>query len=207
MKLKSRLKNLKERFRPIVERILLKIRKILKAALPIIFSFFVGVYLLQIPTYHGDINISRPDLGKITIKRDDFGIPHIQGRDIKAAIYGLGFVHGQDRIFSMTLRKLTYEGKLSSYMGEKALSMDLLFRSLELKEIAQKAFENSPQETKDLLQAYSDGVNDAVSKMKMLPIEFWLCSIPYRKWTPQDTLGVVRLLSFGMSLGKKEKKL
>ena len=50
----------------------------------------------RLPTVEGTLGI--PGIGgTITIRRDRFGIPHIDADDDADAWFGVGFCHGQDR--------------------------------------------------------------------------------------------------------------
>ena len=98
---------------------------------PILFvSIFLFVYIHQTPQYSGIFLISRADLGEISIYRDQWAIPHVKAKSFRAAIYGLAFVHAQDRLFSTYFKKLVATGRLSEYLGEKALGLDIFLRKL-----------------------------------------------------------------------------
>ena len=48
------------------------------------------------------------------------------------------------------------------------------------------------------LQAYSDGINDYVKSLKLLPIEFILTGIKWENWTPLDSFAITKLSTFSL---------
>lgn len=46
------------------------------------------------------------------------------------------------------------------------------------------------------MQAFSEGINDYVSNLNLLPIEFYLSGCKWEKWTVSDTQLMFSLLSF-----------
>jgi len=45
-------------------------------------------------------------------------------------LYGWGYATSEDRLFQMAFKRLIGKGRLSKYLGKKALSVDKLFREL-----------------------------------------------------------------------------
>jgi len=45
-------------------------------------------------------------------------------------MYGWGYVTAEDRLFQLAFKRLIGKGRLSKYLGRKALSVDKLFREL-----------------------------------------------------------------------------
>ena len=46
------------------------------------------------PKYNGRVFNKYPKYGKVEIFRDEYGIPHIYGKNYVSAVYGLGFAQG-----------------------------------------------------------------------------------------------------------------
>ena len=80
----------------------------------------------------------------VEILRDVRGIPHIRADREADGWFGLGFVHGQDRLAQMTwLRRRAY-GRSSEVMGEDGLASDRLARLLEIGPASEAAAEALP---------------------------------------------------------------
>ena len=133
----------------------------------------------------------------VEIVRDRLAVPHIRADEPLDAYLGLGFAHAQDRLWQMELLRMSARGRLSELFGPSALDADRLARTLALAIAADAEWLGLSQDARELLSAYSDGVNQWLGELDAgrvrAPLEFrWLGHSPER-WTPQDTLAIVRL--------------
>ena len=60
----------------------------------------------------------------VTIVRDENGVPHITGKSLNDAVFGLGFVHVQDRLWQMDMNRRIGAGRLSELFGAKTIGTD-----------------------------------------------------------------------------------
>jgi len=162
---------------------------------------FVSFIMMDQANYSGTLTFKRNNLHSITIKRDHLGIPTIEGQDFKDVNYGLGFAHGQDRLWSVHFKKLLFSGRLSEGFGVSTLQMDQFMRSISLYRYAKSTWEHMDEEQKDILRAYTAGFNDAVKSTKLLPIEFWLSWQKYDPLTPIDVITLSKGISFLLAYG------
>src|SRR3954470_22992424 len=59
--------------------------------------------------------------GDVTIVRDsDFGVPHIYGADRAAALFGIGYATGEDRLFFIDVLRHLGRAQLTSFAGGAA---------------------------------------------------------------------------------------
>lgn len=66
--------------------------------------------------------VSLPFSGKnLKIGRDDYGIATIHVSNWEEYHYALGTVTAEDRLFQITFRCYTVQGRLSEFLGEKTL--------------------------------------------------------------------------------------
>ena len=56
-------------------------------------------------------------------------------------MYAWGYVTAEDRIFQMSFRRLLGSGRLSEFLGEKALKVDQIFRELNMRGYSDKTEE------------------------------------------------------------------
>ena len=73
---------------------------------------------------------------EIEIVRDTANIPHIFGKTDTTTMFGLGYVHAQDRLWQMTMLRRTAQGRLSEIFGQDKLKSDILIRRLGIYEAA-----------------------------------------------------------------------
>jgi penicillin amidase len=162
----------------------------------------LGYFLRRpLPQLDGEVKL-KGLTGSVEIVRDRWGIPHISAHDPLDAIYAQGFCHAQDRLWQMELTRRFAAGRLSEVFGAAALDVDRFQRRLGLHRAAQAEWETADQNLKDVLRAYSAGVNACLEGMleqKKLPVEFVLARFTPEPWQPVDTLGFGRYLAFSLS--------
>lgn len=115
-------------------RFILKIKmKIFKLVLIgfIAIGLFISVCLYQIL---GINFVSELDYkgSKITIKRVEHNIPEVHANSFEAALYGWGYVTAEDRLFQLAFKRVSIQGRLSKYLGEKTIEVDKMFREINL---------------------------------------------------------------------------
>jgi len=57
------------------------------------------------------------DNAKVAIVRDDFGVATIQAKNRASAMYGIGYVSAEDRLFSMDIARHAGRGRISELVG------------------------------------------------------------------------------------------
>ena len=125
----------------------------------------------------------------VTIKFDENAIPHIQAQTNEDALFALGYLHASERPWQMEFNRRLASGKLSEILGPSTLGIDKFIRTLGIRRAAEKQFENYPIESKRMIQAYSDGVNEAYKRLGWaLPPEFMILGTTPGIWSPADTV-------------------
>ena len=163
----------------------------------------VYIFLLtQKPVYSG--NIKAPGLqDSVDVYFDDYGVPHIYGKNEPDVFHALGYVHAQDRLFQMELIRRVGAGKLSELFGSATLDVDKFFRMLGMGAHAdESAREFSKQQDKQFYKnavAYLSGVNQYIENGKT-PVEFRLMGIPKTKYTINDMFLIVDFMSFNFQM-------
>jgi len=111
------------------------------------------------PSLTDEVSRWQEQAERITIIRDDFGVPHIYGKTDADAVFGLLYAQCEDD-FPRVERNYTWAiGRLAEVEGEEMLYSDLRARLFMTQEEAITEYENSPDWLKKLCQAYADGIN------------------------------------------------
>jgi penicillin amidase len=84
----------------------------------------------SLPQINGSVELAGLD-GPVEIVRDADGVPHIFATTDHDAIFALGYVHAQDRLWQMEMNRRIGAGRLSEILGEQALPTDKFLRTLE----------------------------------------------------------------------------
>lgn len=96
---------------------------------------------------------------RVTIIRDNWGIPHIYGKTDADVVFGLMYAQCEDGFEQVEHNYLEKMGRLSEVNGPSYLYTDLLNRQVYDSMAAIKDYEASPPWLKKLLDAFADGVN------------------------------------------------
>ena len=138
---------------------------------------------------------------KVTVVRDEEGVPHITASNDLDLYMAQGYITAQDRLFQMDLSRRQASGQLSEVVGESMLDQDKFFRTFGLRRAAEASYEGYSDEMKEIMQAYADGVNtymeEAISADK-LPVEFTLLGYEPTEWTITDTLTIVKYMAYDL---------
>lgn len=123
----------------------------------------------------------------VKIYYDSVLIPHIYAENDHDLYMAQGFVTAQNRLWQMEFQTHASAGRLTEIIGRAALDFDRYQRRnglLYAAEKSQKKMEDSP-ETKAILDAYSEGVNNYINQLsyKQLPIEYKLLDYRPEAWS------------------------
>ena len=131
----------------------------------------------------------------VDIYRDQMGIPHIYASNLHDLFFAQGYVHAQDRFWQMDFWRHIGSARLSEMFGKSQVDTDAFLRTLGWRQIAEKEWENLTPESKDILNAYTDGVNAYLADHSgtSLSLEYGVMklinpSYVVEPWTPVHSL-------------------
>ena len=141
----------------------------------------------------------------IEILRDERGLVTIRAESHSDAIFGLGFVHAQDRMAQMELLRRVGTGRAAEIAGRADLRSDRLFRQLEFERLSRTAEPHLEAETRKLLERYASGVNAFLTgPSNRLPPEFLLAGKP-EPWEPWHSILWGKLMALQLSGNWREE--
>lgn len=135
--------------------------------------------------------------GEVEILRDPWGVPHVFAGTDEGAFYGLGYATAEDRGFQMHYALRIVQGRLSEVVGEvgklsrkeSSIDHDRKMRTFGFARAAARTAAGLDDESRGLLQAYSDGVNAYFREHReaLHPL-FAELGLEPEPWTPADCL-------------------
>ncbi|QAT87003.1 acyl-homoserine lactone acylase [Corallococcus coralloides] len=159
----------------------------------------VGPWLARRRWTREEGTLALPGLhGKVEVLRDTWGVPHLFANDEHDLFFAQGYVHGQDRLWQLEMSRRLVDGRLATLLGPMGVSADQFFRTMGLRHMAEKAWEQVDPEARAILEAYSAGINARIAA-EPLPYEFTVMATTPTPWTPVDSLARGNLLA--MMLG------
>ena len=82
-----------------------------------------------LPRQEGTIELDGLE-GPVRVRRDRWGVPHVEAESRSDLWFAQGFCHGQDRLWQMDFYRRVVSGRLSEMAGEEGLPVDRLMRTL-----------------------------------------------------------------------------
>ena len=136
--------------------------------------------------------------GRVTITRDEYGVPHVFGSTLEAVWFGVGYAQAQDRLWQAKLLRRSATGTSAEIQGSSAIEADVMARTI-FGPAARRAalFASASPEMQAILGAFVAGINawiDEASCTGKLPPEYQALGVAPRPWTVDDTIAEAMLV-------------
>src|SRR6266487_3671372 len=83
----------------------------------------------RLPTTTGELRVRGPR-APITIRRDRYGVPHVDAESDHDASFAIGFCQGQDRAAQLEFLWRIGRGRLAEWVGAVGLGADRMSRRI-----------------------------------------------------------------------------
>ena len=142
----------------------------------------------------------------VTVRRDAFGIPYIEAKNMADLAFSIGYVHASDRLTQMVGLKLASQGRLAEMVGPSALNLDIYMCTLNLRRSANNLLKNLNAENLALMEQYCRGVNAYLDMHKnKLPPGLSLSGYSPERWKPIDSIMIFAILNLSLSFNLYEE--
>ena len=169
----------------------------------------VYFYFTTKPKYEGTVQLKGLK-EKVTVVRDQYGIPHIEAQNPQDLYRAYGYVVASDRLFQIQLFKRLAQGRLSELLGSSVSEIDILFRTLRFQKSAEEflAHNQSGMNAQMLrdIEAFSKGIQDFIDEGRW-PIEFTLLNFTPEPITLLDIISFSGYMGFSFSSGMRVDSL
>ena len=162
----------------------------------------------SIAIYSGQVEL--PGLtAPVQVNFDAQGTPSVVAKTDADAYFMQGYLHASERMWQMELQRRTVQGRLSEILGESQFDVDVWMRTLGLRSLAEKSWEQLSDSARLSLSAYADGVNAWVAQAQTLPPEFLALDVKPEKWEPIDSLAWQKVfaLTLGLNMNREMERL
>jgi len=160
----------------------------------------------SLPKVEGTLRLAGLN-AEITVLRDAWDVPHIYASSVEDAMFGLGFVHAQDRLWQMEMNRRIGSGRLAEVLGPRALETDRFLRTLGVQRAARASLHGLDSATRDTLDAYAAGVNAFLATDPVLPPEFWLLRVDPQPWMAVDSVAWTKMMAWDLGGNWKNEVL
>lgn len=124
-----------------------------------LFFFLLPLQLFAQPFSKADITRWQKQATRVTIIRDNYGIPHVYGKTDADAVFGLLYAQCEDDFRRVEMNYIEKLGRKAEVNGEKDLYNDLLIRLVIDSADAIRDYNNASDTLRKILNAFADGVN------------------------------------------------
>jgi len=95
----------------------------------------------------------------VTIYRDAYGVPHIDGETDASVVFGFAYAQAEDFFWQVEDTYILSLGRYGEVLGARGLNSDLLNRAFEVVPRSQADYPQLEPEMKTLCEAYATGLN------------------------------------------------
>ncbi|MBL7816790.1 MAG: penicillin acylase family protein [Saprospiraceae bacterium] len=125
----------------------------------ILFCLLMPLFAVAQNFSPAEINRYKAQAQRVTIVRDNWGIPHIYGQSDADAVFGLMYAQCEDDFPRIEMNYLEKLGRLAEVKGEAMLFDDLQIQMLIDTADAKADYKKAEPWLKKLLDAHADGIN------------------------------------------------
>src|SRR3982751_5437892 len=137
---------------------------------------------------------------EVEVWRDSLGVPHVWARDEADLFRAVGYVHAQDRLWQMELFRRVADGRMAEVLGPRLVDTDRFLRTLGMGRAAGENERTLDPESRRLIQAYADGVNEWIDHHPgPLPPEFLALRFSPEHWTVRNTLAIGKIMAWDLA--------
>lgn len=159
-----------------------------------------GGYLLlrrSLPRLSGSVEVAGLS-APVEITRDRDMVPHIVAASRDDALFGLGYVHAQDRLWQIEFQRRIGAGRLSELLGEATLGTDRFLRTLGVYRAAQADYAALSSGSRAAVDAYVAGINAFLQTGQPLPPEFLILGATPEPWNGADVLVWQKMMAWDL---------
>ncbi len=101
---------------------------------------------------------------QVTIRRDNWGVPHVLAKTEEAVYFGQGYASAEDHCLVMARLYLKARSEEAAHFGEAFAEGDFLVKQVRIREVAKERFPTLPPWVRRNLSAYALGYSRYVQK-------------------------------------------
>ncbi len=115
--------------------------------------------LAMLPVATAADDLGQKLAAQVTIHRDEWGVPHIEGPTDASVSFGFAYAQAEDYFWQVEDTYVASIGRYAELYGEHGLEKDLLNRSFEIVRTSKADFPNLEPPIRAICEAYAAGLN------------------------------------------------
>lgn len=101
---------------------------------------------------------------QVEIIRDEFGVPHINGKSDADAAYGLAYAHSEDDFPVIQEVVAMTRGRAGALLGRDGAAIDYAMHLLAVRDTVDRKYREIPADVRKVLDGYAAGINHYADK-------------------------------------------
>lgn len=127
----------------------------------------------------------------VTIKRDEYGTPHVYANEVYGLFFGYGYAIAQDRLYQLEISRLSTEGRVAEALGKDYVDFDIGIRKNYSPASIKQQLAMLPKTDMDILEGYAQGINKWLDEVDrnpgtLMPKQFIDNGFTPQRWTAFD---------------------
>jgi len=137
----------------------------------------------------------------VVITIDQYGVPHFFADSERDLYRAQGFMTASQRLFQMDVSTRQTAGRLSEMFGGRAQAFDDFFVKFGMRESVERTFQEYTKDaaTKELLEAYTAGINTYIERLPQLPPEYKVLGVKPEPFDVRRVLHMGKALTWSLS--------
>ena len=158
----------------------------------------LGLVVSTVPRRGGTVRVAGP-VAPIEIETDAHGVPTIRAASEEDALFGLGWVHGRDRLWQIEYQRRIGSGRLAEILGPRLVETDRFLRTIGIRRAAESAWRSLAPASRSRLESYTRGLNAYLTSSSARPVEFRILRVPVSPFDPVDSLAWAKLMAWDLA--------
>lgn len=142
----------------------------------------------------------------VSLTLDTRGIPTIAGTCRTDVMCALGFITARDRLFQMDLLRRSTAGRLAEILGPSLVAFDSDQRIKGFNRTARAVVGLLPEEQREALGAYAEGVNAYIRGARFPGLEFLLLRYRPEPWSVEDSVLVALYMAQALTADEQARE-
>jgi len=159
---------------------------------------FLGLVASTVARRSGTVRLAGP-AAAIEIETDAHGVPTIRAASEEDALFGLGWVHGRDRLWQIEYQRRIGAGRLAEILGPGLVDTDRFLRTIGIRRAAESAWRSLSPFSRRILESYTRGLNAYLASSSARPVEFRILRVPATPFDPVDSIAWAKLMAWDLA--------
>lgn len=173
----------------------------------VLLALSISIYLWKsAPQVSGSLGVNGL-MENVSVARDDKGLVTINAQSENDAYFAMGYIDAQDRLYQMMMLRQLFKGRLSEWVGPKAIDMDKYMRFLgfgrQAKAIGSKGF--LKEKTRRAFEQYTAGVNAFIDTQLVPPSLLLIAGSHLEPWAVEDCVLIQKMLAWNLTNNWRDK--